>query len=62
MAMRAIKRCVEGHPKSPEDDALAGFEILSGQKIEHLEPDEQTQPSNQGVIKDPDSKRGEINH
>ena len=32
-----------------------GFEILLHQKVEHVEADEQTQPTDQGVIKDLDS-------
>ena len=55
---RAIKRFVEGIPKSTENKAPAGFEILSHQKSEHLELDEQIQPTGQGVIKDPDSWGG----
>ena len=55
---RAIKRFVEGIPKSTENKALAGFKILLRQKSEHLEFDEQTQPTGQGVIKDPDSLGG----
>ena len=51
MATRAIKHCVEGNLKSTEDNAPAGFKILSHQKSEHLEPDEQMQPTDQGVIK-----------
>ena len=41
---RAIKRYVEGIPKSTENKAPAGFEILSRQKSEHLELDKQMQP------------------
>ena len=55
---RAIKRYVEGIPKSTENKALTGFEILSHQKSEHLELDEQLQPTGQGVIKNPDSVGG----
>ena len=58
MVARAIKHCVEGNPKSTEDNAPTGFEILSCQKSKHLEPDEQMQPIDQGVIKDPDSIGG----
>ena len=55
---RAIKRFVEGIPKSTENKAPVGFEILSRQKSEPLEHDEQTQLTGQGVIKDPDSLGG----
>ena len=51
--VRAIKHYVEGIPKSTEYKALAGFEILSCQKSEHLELDKQTQPTGHGVIKIP---------
>ena len=55
---RVIKRHEEGIPKSTENKASAGFEILSRQKSEHLELDKQTQPTGQGVIKSPDSIGG----
>ena len=55
---RAIKRYVEGIPKSTENKAPAGFEILSRQKSEDLELDEQMQPTGQGVIKNPNSIGG----
>ena len=55
---RAVKCFVEGIPKSTENKAPAGFEILSRQKSEHFEFDEQTQLTGQGVIKDPDSLGG----
>ena len=57
-SVRAIKRFVEGVPKSTENKAPAGFEILLRQKSEHLQLDDQTQPTSQGVIKDPDSLGG----
>ena len=46
---------IEGMPKSTENKAPAGFKILSRQKSEHLELDEQMQPTGQGVIKNSDS-------
>ena len=55
---KAIKHFLEGIPKSTENKAPAGFKILSRQKSEHLELDEQMQPTGQGVIKDPDSLGG----
>ena len=55
---RAIKCYIEGIPKSTENKTLEGFEILSRQKSEHLELEEQTQPTGQGVIKNPDSVGG----
>ena len=55
---RAIKCYVEGIPKSTENKALAGFEILSHQKSEHLELEEQMQLTGQGVIKNPNSVGG----
>ena len=45
MAMRATKRCVEGNSQSTEDDVPTGFTILSHQMVEHLELDEQIQPT-----------------
>ena len=60
---RVIKHYVEDIPKSTENKALAGFENLSRQKSEHLEFDEQTQPTDQGVIKNPNSVGGKsCNH
>ena len=37
---RASKRSVEGYPKSTVDDAPTGLEILSRQKVKHVEADE----------------------
>ena len=54
-ARRASKRSVEGYPKSTVDDTPTGLEILSRQKVKHVEADEQMQHINQGVIKVPDS-------
>ena len=51
MARRASKRSVEGYPKSTVDDAPTGLEILSRQKVKHVEADERMQQINQGVIK-----------
>ena len=39
-ARRASKRSVEGYPKSTVDDAPTGLEILSRQKVKHVEADE----------------------
>ena len=39
-ARRASKRFVEGYPKSTVDDAPTGLEILSRQKVKHVEADE----------------------
>ena len=50
---RAIKRCAEGNPKSTEDEAPTVFEMLSRQKVEHLEPNKRSQLT-RGLIKDPD--------
>ena len=58
MAKRASKRSVEGYPKSTVDDAPIGLEILSHQKVKHVEADERMQQINQGVIKVPDSLGG----
>ena len=55
MARRAFKHSVEGYPKSTVDDAPKGLEILSRQKVKHVETDERMQQINQGVIKVPDS-------
>ena len=57
-ARRASKSSVKGHPKSTVDDAPSGLEILSRQKVEHVEADERMQQINQGVIKVPDSLGG----
>ena len=57
-ARRASKRSVEGYPKSTVDDAPTGLEILSRQKVKHVEADERMQQINQGVIKVPDSLGG----
>ena len=57
-ARRASKRSVEGYPKSTVDDAPTGLEILSRQKVKHVEADERMQQINQGVIKVPDSVGG----
>ena len=57
-ARRASKRSVEGYPKSTVDDAPTGLEILSCQKVKHVEADERMQQINQGVIKVPDSVGG----
>ena len=55
-ARRASKRSLEGYPKSTvDDDAPTGLEILSRQKVKHVEADERMQQINQGVIKVPDS-------
>ena len=58
MARRASKRSVEGYPKSTVDDAPTGLEILSHQKVKHVEADKRMQQINQGVIKVPDSLGG----
>ena len=58
MARRVSKRFVEGYPKSTVDDAPTGLEILSRQKVKHVEADERMQQINQGVIKVPDSLGG----
>ena len=39
-ARRASKHSVEGYPKSTVDDAPTGLEILSHQKVKHVEADE----------------------
>ena len=57
-ARRASIRSVEGYPKSTVDDAPTGLEILSCQKVKHVEADERMQQINQGVIKVPDSLGG----
>ena len=57
-ARRASKRSVEGYPKSTVDDAPTALEILSRQKVKHVEADERMQQINQGVIKVPDSLEG----
>ena len=57
-ARRASKRSVEGYPKSTVDDAPTGLEILSRQKVKHVEADERMQQISQGVIKVPDSVGG----
>ena len=57
-ARRASKRSVEGYPKSTADDAPTGLEILSRQKVKHVEAHERMQQINQGVIKVPDSSGG----
>ena len=57
-ARRASKRSVEGYPKSTVDDAPTGLEILSRQKVKHVEADERMQQISQGVIKVPDSLGG----
>ena len=57
-ARRASKRSAEGYPKSTVDDSPTGLEILSRQKVKHVEADEQMQQINQGVIKVPDSLGG----
>ena len=58
MARRASKHSAEGYPKSTVDDAPTGLEILSRQKVKHVEADERMQQVNQGVIKVPDSLGG----
>ena len=58
MAKGAFKRSVEGYPKSTVDDVPTGLEILSRQKVKHVEADERMQQINQGVIKVPDSLGG----
>ena len=58
MARRASKRSVEGYPKSTVDDTPTGLEILSRQKVKHVEADKRMQQINQGVIKVPDSLGG----
>ena len=57
-ARRASKLSVEGYPKSTVDDAPTGLEILSRQKVKHVEADKRMQQINQGVIKVPDSLGG----
>ena len=39
-ARRASKCSVESYPKSTADDVPTGFEILSRQKVKHVEADE----------------------
>ena len=39
MARRASKRSVEGYPKSTVDGTPTGLEILSRQKVKHVEAD-----------------------
>ena len=58
MARRASNCSVEGYPKSIVDDAPTGLEILSRQKVKHVEADEQMQQISQGVGKLPDSLGG----
>ena len=58
MARRASKCSVEGYSKSTVDDVPTGLEILSRQKVKHVEADERMQQINQGVIKVPDSLGG----
>ena len=53
-ARRASKHSVEGYPKSTVDDAPTGLQILSHQKVKHVEADERMQQINQEVIKVPD--------
>ena len=55
---RASKHSVEGYPKSTVNDAPSGLEILSRQKVKHVEADERMQQINQGVLKVPNSLRG----
>ena len=57
-ARRASKRSVEGYPKSTVDDAPTGLEILSRQKVKHVEADKRMQQIIQGVRKVPDSLGG----
>ena len=57
-ARRASKRSVEGYPKSTVDDVTTGLEILSRQKVKHVEADERMQQINQGVKKVPNSLGG----
>ena len=57
-ARRTSKRSVEGYPKSTVDDAPTFLEILSRQKVKHVEADERMQQISQGVIKVPDSLGG----
>ena len=57
-ARRASKRSVEGYPKLTVDEAPTGLQILSHQKVKHVEVDERMQQINQGVIKLPDSLGG----
>ena len=57
-ARRASKRSVEGYPKSTVDDAPTGLEIVSHQKVKHIEADKRMQQINQGVTKVPDSLGG----
>ena len=57
-ARRASKCSVEGYPKSTVDDVPTGLEILSRQKVKHVEADERMQQISQGVIKVPDSLGG----
>ena len=47
-ARRASKRFVEGYPKSTVDDAPTGLEILSRQKVKHVEADKRMQQINRG--------------
>ena len=58
MARRASKHSVEGYPKSTVGDAPTGLEILSCQKVKHVEADERMQQIKQGVIKVPNSLGG----
>ena len=57
-ARRASKSSLEGYPKSTVDDSPTGLEILSRQKVKHVEADERMQQINQGVIKVPNSLGG----
>ena len=57
-ARKVSKRSVEGYPRSTVDDAPTGLEILSRQKVKHVEADEWMQQINQGAIKVPDSLGG----
>ena len=57
-ARRASKCSVEGYPKLTVDDLPTGLEILSRQKVKHVEADERMQQINQRVIKVSDSLGG----
>ena len=57
-AGRASKHSVEGYPKSTVDDVPTGLEILSRQKVKHVEADKRMQQIDQGVKKVPESLGG----
>ena len=58
MARRDSKRSVEGYPNLTVNDTPSGLEILSHQKVKHVEADERMQQINQGVLKVPNNLGG----